>query len=754
MCLLCGDKSLSNLGEFLSSLNCHYLCVKFASGITKKNVPPTDGELVREVVRSQKLTCAFCKMKGASVNCSIKQCPLSYHLNCGISNGSLNQYDEFVSYCSTHRPLPLLPPYSHLKCYMCSLSVTPENWVSCPTCGQGLHLNCQFERARLGLVDCPACHESKKFKKEMLLFGIWFRNSKCEISFINATKKPPTTGINFLVEKLFAEDLAASSLRLEQCKMESVRNETNVGIKSLCLNELKSFDVMGTRVKENTSALRNQAGSNNRVMTDPDRSESSSTSFVNCQRFSSNRKPNCVSILNSLQPNQEHLSNGMVNGASDGLFSEIDELLEGNDSDVEQDPYTKSNSNQSTMFDRGSNRMVDVRYMADELEFVKSVEKGNMNKLTKKIHMSRYSHTLPSTLDFSINGRDDTSMKKLLAQSTSRRRKHLPLRERNIYHGRNWVPMTKYGLGEDEADVDSSWVNLFSKLQLEEISDINEGEKDLMILWNMHVSNYQGGGVSHLSLMLADFVSNYAHTIVDQNLYRNYVCHVNSLHQTGLISQKDMMECIFAMQGAMKILPDADKVVCKGQKEQWNRLIKEMVLQILEETVLENCAKLLSSTRKMDIQTDRKLSNIVASTPTYCQDGANNHVDQIEYHILSIPDMTHFSPEEHCKPLDKKYGNSIELDVMTQGSSRDVLCEHSHYSERELGTQNSGQVNSLRDPNLLKKVNLQYKDDSFIVQVRSLSTYLKLFHSTFANNPPTVHKTKEPEYKRRKLDGN
>merc|ERR1711873_194959 len=123
-------------------------------------------------------------------------------------------------------------------------------------------------------------------------------------------------------------------------------------------------------------------------------------------------------------------------------------------------------------------------------------------------------------------------------------------------------------------------------------------------------------------------------------------------------------------------------------------------------------------------------------------EGAINFKDQIEYHILSIPDVNHFSPEEHCELLDEKYGNSIEIDAITQVSSSEVQCEQSHNSsERELDTQNSVQVNSLRDLKLPKKVNLQYKDDSFIVKVKSLSTYLKLFHSTFANNPLPVHTT-------------
>ena len=88
MCLLCGDRSLTHLGQFLPSLNCHLLCVKFASGIVNRNVPPkgnlkmilpmirllffSDIEIVREVKRSRKLTCVYCRKKGASVGCNIK----------------------------------------------------------------------------------------------------------------------------------------------------------------------------------------------------------------------------------------------------------------------------------------------------------------------------------------------------------------------------------------------------------------------------------------------------------------------------------------------------------------------------------------------------------------------------------------------------------------------------------------------------------------------------------------------------------
>ena len=90
MCLLCGDRSQVNLGPFLTSLNCHYLCVKFSSGLRSSSSPPSglqpppvlhhnwelfgcaEDQLVAEVLRAKSLGCSFCDKKGASVKCSSK----------------------------------------------------------------------------------------------------------------------------------------------------------------------------------------------------------------------------------------------------------------------------------------------------------------------------------------------------------------------------------------------------------------------------------------------------------------------------------------------------------------------------------------------------------------------------------------------------------------------------------------------------------------------------------------------------------
>lgn len=65
---------------------------------------------------------------------------------------------------------------------------------------------------------------------------------------------------------------------------------------------------------------------------------------------------------------------------------------------------------------------------------------------------------------------------------------HLPLSERQIYHGRNFVPMTD--AKENECECGFEWINEFSKIRIDEISDLNNSEKVLMSLWNTFLDRY------------------------------------------------------------------------------------------------------------------------------------------------------------------------------------------------------------------------------------------------------------------------
>ena len=60
-------------------------------------------DIVKEWNRGSKLKCFYCKEIYASVGCSVQTCIKSFHLPCGIKNGSIHEYyGNFDSFCTFH----------------------------------------------------------------------------------------------------------------------------------------------------------------------------------------------------------------------------------------------------------------------------------------------------------------------------------------------------------------------------------------------------------------------------------------------------------------------------------------------------------------------------------------------------------------------------------------------------------------------------------------------------------------------------
>ena len=65
-----------------------------------------DFVFLQEWYRGKRLKCTYCKKGGATIGCVGKPCKKAYHLNCGIRNGSHQEFcNSYASYCSDHRPV-------------------------------------------------------------------------------------------------------------------------------------------------------------------------------------------------------------------------------------------------------------------------------------------------------------------------------------------------------------------------------------------------------------------------------------------------------------------------------------------------------------------------------------------------------------------------------------------------------------------------------------------------------------------------
>lgn len=117
---------------------------------------------------------------------------------------------------------------------------------------------------------------------------------------------------------------------------------------------------------------------------------------------------------------------------------------------------------------------------------------------------------------------------------------------RLFYHTSTCLPVKPNEVDIDsEADIDPEWLRERTQLMIDEFTDVNEGEKEILKLWNLHImKNYKYKGDNMIPQACLDFVESEGHTILSKNLYKNLVLHLANLYDFGLVSSGDIIECI------------------------------------------------------------------------------------------------------------------------------------------------------------------------------------------------------------------
>ncbi|XP_064600862.1 uncharacterized protein LOC135467035 [Liolophura sinensis] len=184
-------KSIQSCG-----MTVHYFCMLLSSGLCQKGRTDKDGilgflpkDIQAEVNRGKKLTCYFCKKKGATIGCTTKSCRISFHLRCGRVSGTLHQFfGNFGSYCPTHRPRQAALTSDRLAFFgtantMCAICIctvearASNETLRSPCCRSSwFHRDCIQQLATtagLHFFKCPLCNNKEMFQEEMLEFGIY-----------------------------------------------------------------------------------------------------------------------------------------------------------------------------------------------------------------------------------------------------------------------------------------------------------------------------------------------------------------------------------------------------------------------------------------------------------------------------------------------------------------------------------------------------------------------------------------------------
>ncbi|XP_055529889.1 polycomb protein suz12 isoform X2 [Wyeomyia smithii] len=147
---------------------------------------------------------------------------------------------------------------------------------------------------------------------------------------------------------------------------------------------------------------------------------------------------------------------------------------------------------------------------------------------------------------------------------------------RMYHHTMTCLPVHPKELDIDsEGESDPLWLQHKTMQMIDEFTDVNEGEKELMKMWNLHVMKFGYVGDCQIPIALEMFIECRGRELLKKNLYRNFVLHMSSMFDFGLVSPEVMQKAIRKMQKLLYDSPDLQKQVAAtrvDQMEYWNNV--------------------------------------------------------------------------------------------------------------------------------------------------------------------------------------
>lgn len=113
-----------------------------------------------------------------------------------------------------------------------------------------------------------------------------------------------------------------------------------------------------------------------------------------------------------------------------------------------------------------------------------------------------------------------------------------PGHNRLYYHSQSCMPIyTSEEFNEDsEGEPDPAWLTQNCNRLVNDFTDVNEGEKEIMNLWNAHVMERNYVGDVQMADACNHFIYRYGRELIHKNLYRNFLLHLTNLYDFGLIT--------------------------------------------------------------------------------------------------------------------------------------------------------------------------------------------------------------------------
>ncbi|KAF5303374.1 hypothetical protein FQR65_LT08287 [Abscondita terminalis] len=158
----------------------------------------------------------------------------------------------------------------------------------------------------------------------------------------------------------------------------------------------------------------------------------------------------------------------------------------------------------------------------------------------------------PSMCAFSRNGPAEAESSEFLELDDcdyDGQRPFITGHNRLYHHTTTCLPIYPKEMDVDsEGENDPEWLQAKTMMMIDEFTDVNEGEKELMKMWNLHVMKYGFVGDCQIPLACAMFVQHKGKELLMKNLYKNFVVHMCSLFDFGLVSAVCLYQTIQKLQ--------------------------------------------------------------------------------------------------------------------------------------------------------------------------------------------------------------
>lgn len=140
---------------------------------------------------------------------------------------------------------------------------------------------------------------------------------------------------------------------------------------------------------------------------------------------------------------------------------------------------------------------------------------------------------------------------------------------RLYYHTLTCLPVHPKDLDVDsEGENDPPWLQQKTKQMIDEFTDVNEGEKELMKMWNLHIMREGYVGEIQIPLACEMFIDLHAKELLEKNLYKNFVLHMCNLSDYGLITPDTLHKTIQKFQRVLSTYEHGRSIMSMAREKQ------------------------------------------------------------------------------------------------------------------------------------------------------------------------------------------